>query len=281
MLQFSVGLKRSSKNTSFSTYKAVMTVFSSRSFTKETNALENEAKEVVEMRDGREVIRLNTKSGLEAFNYSPIEEANKQKRDFDSYKERGLMNYKNKDEINRKIRIFQRPKNPCRSGMDKADDFQVFSDRRKAWQDPLTGWYVKHDYFMSDNGLQNLTFPSAEAAEIFLKEKGYLDVVIEKRPTHLAITEPQDYENNFLNKHVQARRGKLDKKVFSKNQFKHQGRGKTCYVNLKHTQYGPKASKLVSGTQWSNPHPNNHTAKEWATNSFEKIQDQSKSKGKH
>lgn len=229
--------------------------------------------------DGREIVTVNSSDLTPGIYISSPSEKVKEKP-LEAYRDYDILYHVPKEDTNRRVRIYQRPRNPSRTGMDSVGRFKIMVERRQSWQDPLTGWYIKDDSFMQDAGLQNLSFATFEEAEKRLKKLGYKNVVHEEMSPSFT-GKASSYDDNFLNDYVKTRRSSMESKTFASTQFKHKSRGQTCFVNLKHTPFGVKESKLVSRTQWNDPHPNNHDASEWATNSLRKRQDEIRSKGKH
>lgn len=191
----------------------------------------------------------------------------------------GITSHIPTEQLKRRVRISQPAKNPCKTGTDRPKHWRIELDAQEKWTNPLMGYTSGSDPF-HNKGIGILKFNTSEEAVKFCKLHGFLNYFVEEKPREEDFTGKQQYAQNFLNYHVAERRSRLDKKEFSAKQFKHKSRGKSCWVNLKHTPYGEKESSVVTQTQWDNAHPNNHSAEDWRTDDLPKFQDLARRLGK-
>lgn len=146
------------------------------------------------------------------------------------------------------------------------------------WVNGLMAYTSSHDP-LGSTGPRWLAFASAEEASDFCKRnniKHYVDTFPVKQPLEGKCV----YAANFLSDAVRNRRARFTPKKLQNVQFSHAERGKDPWVNLKHTPFGAKASKTVSMTQWSDPHPNLHSAETWYARDLERRKELSRKLGK-
>ncbi len=176
------------------------------------------------------------------------------------------------------VRIYKPARNIMQNTREDTIEWALDVDNQEKWNNQCMGYASSADP-VGATGIRNLRFTRLEDAKTFCEKNGYKFQVDTPNP----ITEhygDKIYAANFLSFHVRNRRAKMTPKQLIKSQYAHPESGKTCWVNLKHTPHGGEASKVVSGTQWSDPHPANHGAKDWHAKGLGKEQELARKLGK-
>ena len=165
------------------------------------------------------------------------------------------------------------------SGTMKTHCWNVELDNERQWVNTLMGYQSGGDPF-ANTGLRNVKFDTLKDAQDFCVRQGW-EFDVDRKVEKPDFDGKKGYHQNFLNYHVATRRKRLPPKKFAKMQFDHPEGGKSCWVNLKHTDYGKTESKMVSQTHWKDEdHPNNHDAESWRYDTFEKKAELAKRLGK-
>uniref|UniRef100_A0A7S2W1U9 NADH dehydrogenase [ubiquinone] iron-sulfur protein 4, mitochondrial n=1 Tax=Mucochytrium quahogii TaxID=96639 RepID=A0A7S2W1U9_9STRA len=178
----------------------------------------------------------------------------------------------------RTVRIFQRARNVMQSGNASANLWCIESDAKPRWNNMLMNYQSSADP-IGQTGPRNLWFNSAEEAKNFATKMGFKYVVANTPRIH-DFKEEKNYAHNFLNYHVRTRREKGSPRKLMKEQFGHKEGGKSTWVNLKHTPFGKKESKVTTNNLWSDPHPANHEATDWYMESLKAKQELARKLGK-
>lgn len=149
---------------------------------------------------------------------------------------------------------------------------------KEYWVNNLMGWSSTGDA-LSRTGSQLSNFPSKEAAVAFAQKMGYKFEVIEPE-FKKSLLGKKSYNHNFLNRHVEKRM-KADPKKVAQVQFAHPERGNVAFVNLKHTPFGEKPSKVVSQTHWDPSKPTYSLGTStWRSDKYEKRAELARKLGK-
>mmetsp|Transcript_7743 Transcript_7743/g.24729 ORF Transcript_7743/g.24729 Transcript_7743/m.24729 type:complete len:168 (-) Transcript_7743:84-587(-) len=151
-------------------------------------------------------------------------------------------------------------------------------DNKQRWANQLMG-YASSGNPLGSTGIRWLKFSRLEDAVNFAERQGYNYYVDQPNPRK-SFEGEKLYALNFLNAHVRARRATWPKKDVCQTQFGHPERGTTAWVNLKHSSFGLNPSRTVSATEWSDPHPNKHTAKNWYRATLKQKQENARRVGK-
>ncbi len=149
---------------------------------------------------------------------------------------------------------------------------------KEYWVNNLMGWTSTGDA-LSRTGSQLQNFPSKEIAIAFAQKMGYKFEVVEPE-FKKSLLGKKSYNHNFLNRHVEKRM-KADPKKVAQVQFAHPERGNVAFVNLKHTPFGEKPSKVVSQTHWDPSKPTYSLGTStWRSDKYEKRAELARKLGK-
>lgn len=196
-----------------------------------------------------------------------------------SYGAEGILSEFPEEQLERKVRIFKHTKHNMQSGLAVAKPWRIELDTRPRWVNGLMGYQSGSDP-LGCTGVRNVAFDSLEEAMRYCKQMGFKFTVDRVVPTP-DFEGKKGYHQNFLNYHVANRRKKMSPGKFAKYQFSHEERGKSAWVNLKHTDYGATESKMVSQTHWKDEeHPANHSGEDWRYDNFAKRAELAKKLGK-
>jgi len=177
------------------------------------------------------------------------------------------------------VRIHKPTHNVMTSMREDTEGWAMEAETNKPrWTNMLMAYTSSADP-LGQTGMRKLRFSTAEAAARFAERNGW-KFYVDEPPLVLSVYGKQEYAANFLNPHVRRRREAWSEKDLCQVEFGHEERGKPTWPNLKHTKYGEKESKVVSKTHWSDPHPNNHSAKTWYRAGLKAKQDLARKIGK-
>jgi len=190
----------------------------------------------------------------------------------------GLFDYLPEKLVNdRVVRVYKEARNPLMNGEENTKPWRFQLGNQETWVNQLMGYASTGD--AADSGITGVKFDTLDDAKVFLESRG-LSYYVDKPYVRPNLDGEKQYGYNFLNYHVQGRRAKWSKKKLCQVQFAHPERGTDCWVNLKHSKFGDKASSKVSMTHWTDPHPNKLTPKSWHMNTLLKKQELARKLGK-
>eukprot|EP00924_Labyrinthula_sp_SR-Ha-C_P016751 snap_masked-scaffold_6-processed-gene-13.36-mRNA-1 protein AED:1.00 eAED:1.00 QI:0/-1/0/0/-1/1/1/0/218 len=184
------------------------------------------------------------------------------------------------EQLNRVAHVFNPNKNPCRTGSSNPQYFKIefeLENSQSRWVNPFMGYHAGSDPNLS-SGARNYKFASADDAKYFLLRQGYKEenIIIHEKAYKENFEGKKQYGHNFLNYHVQNRRQRAKDSDtvanFAKSQFNHPERGKSAWVNLKHTDYG--------NDKWNDDYKHAHSAENWIYTDVKKAQEQARRIGK-
>lgn len=190
----------------------------------------------------------------------------------------GYVNYVPEEHQSRKVRLFKKSKSANEMDDSSAKYWSLTIDRRANWTNQVMKYASTGDP-LGATGLQNMKFDKLEDAKGFCERQGW-SYEVEEPLTVVSQEGKKQYAQNFLNYHVRTRREKMPPNELLNTQFFHREGRKSTWVNLKHTAFGKVPSKVVSGTQWTDPHPNNHKATDWYISALEHKQELARKLGK-
>ena len=161
------------------------------------------------------------------------------------------------------------------NGSHQSRHWRIEFENQERWTNQLMGYQSSADPL----GRTQVRFETKDAAIAFARKMGWDYDVLEANDVR-SLHGTKGYYQNFLNFHVEARQKAQSAARFARGQFAHAERGKTAFVNLKHTKYGGQASKMGKGTHWQQQHPNNHSAATWRNDNLRKKQELARKLGK-